>query len=115
MEGIDFEELSDASRSADFAWGSAAFGFARAVVRCMDQAGDLADLPRYFEISNLPLHVWRREGERIAIGPVEERVTEPTREIWTQVGLAGLTGVRGEDTALIVSQSSLAGTPLFGE
>jgi predicted component of type VI protein secretion system len=113
-ERFAFDEEASVEEPASYAWSSAAFGLAHAVVRAHAADGDLARLADFTELEDLPIHVYRAGGEVQYQGPTEEFLTERRLEAYEAMGLVPVTAVRGRDAARILSLRSLAGSPLLG-
>jgi len=114
IESFAFEEPARREQPESYAWGSPAFAVARAVTRAYGEDGDLSGLPRFTEIENLPLHVYRNDDEIQQQGPVREVFTEPRIEACQLMGLIPVVAPRGRDSVRILSLRSLGGSSLFG-
>jgi len=115
IERFRFEEGAGPGHRELYLWVSAVSGVARAAVQALSHHGELAQTARYAELEALPMHVARDEhGDAIAVGPVDQTLTESILEAWSLMGLIPVTGVRGTDTARILSLRSLARSPLMG-
>ncbi len=114
VDHFSFEEGAVVDKPESYLWGSAAFALARSVARARIEDGSLERLDRFTRLDGLPIHVYREGGEVRYQGPTDEFLTESRIEAWTKMGIIPVTAIRGQDSALITSLRSLAGTPLFG-
>ncbi len=116
IETFAFEEYTEEGgpAAADCLWMGAASLVARAAIRAHGQTGDVRAIGRMTEVEGLPMHVTPGAGAAGVIGPVDQVLTEARVEAFALMGLIPLTGVRGTDTARILSLRSLAGETLIG-
>jgi type VI secretion system ImpC/EvpB family protein len=113
IESFPFDEAGRGARAETYLWGSSAFALARAVAHAVAAAGTPDAAERFVQITGLPIHVHRAEGEVRQTGPVELPLTEKRIEAYRLMGLIPVTGIRGQDAARILSLRSMAGTSLF--
>jgi len=113
VDRFDFDEEVSHSDPSGYLWGNPAYLFARAAAEAFARGGSLDALPRHAELSGLPLHVYRANGVNEYLGPTERILPDREIEALIERGLIPLAGLRGGDSARIMSLRSIAGTPLI--
>jgi predicted component of type VI protein secretion system len=113
IDAFDFEEGARADRSEEHTWMSGSFALAGAIAHAIAATGDPADVVRYVELTDLPMHFEGSGAEAAVCGPVESVLTETLREAHGLMGILPITGVRGTDQARLLGLESLACQPLF--
>jgi type VI secretion system protein ImpC len=113
VERFAFDEGVTAEQPRAYLWGSSAWVLAQAGLDAVAAPGSLADLPKFVEVSDLPLHVHQVAGEVRQTGPTERLLTEPQLERLMDQGLIPVAAFRGTDMARILSVRSIAGPSLL--
>jgi type VI secretion system ImpB/VipA family protein len=104
IDEFDFEEFAaetepDESR---YLWGSAALALGIALTSWQARGG------AFGEITALPIHVFRSQGEIQSRGPVNELLSESRIEALKDAGFACLVGIVGGDSVQVVGMRSLS-------
>lgn len=110
-ELFPFEEFSANSRPRheELLWGSAALAGVCAIGEGFSESG--WDLHASREISGLPLHVYRVDGESVSTPCIEVLFGERTAERLIDRGITPLMGVRDGDSVILPQLQSIAATP----
>ena len=74
-----------------------------------------AAVARFAQLEDLPVHVYRAEGEIHSTGPSDRLLTDAEIERLKGLGLIPIAAARGRDLASIGCFRSVTGEPLFSE
>ncbi len=72
-------------------------------------------MAKFAQLEDLPVHVYRAEGEVRSTGPSDRLLSDADIERLKGLGLIPVAGARGRDLASITSFRSVTGEPLFPE
>jgi type VI secretion system protein ImpC len=113
VDAFEFEETAGAEAPDGFLWGNPVFALGCVAIRAFTDLGALTALPKFAQLDDLPVHVYRAEGEVRSTGPTDRLFTDSEIELLTRLGLIPVVAVRGRDVAFVASFRSVAGAPLF--
>jgi type VI secretion system protein ImpC len=115
-ERFAFEEFGRASGHEDYLWANAAFACAYLLGQAFSESGWDLRPGEVSEISGLPLHVYRADGESHLKPCNETQLSEHAAEAILDCGLMPLISARGSDSVRLVRFQSLADpmAPLSG-
>lgn len=114
LDRFAFDEAEPAGRLESYLWGNPAFALGRAAVQAFAAFGTVAAAAKFAQLEDLPLHVYRAEGEARTAGPSDRLLTDSEIERLKGLGLIPIAAARGRDLASIGSFRSVTGEPLFG-
>jgi type VI secretion system protein ImpC len=115
LDRFEFDENARGDRLESYLWGSSTFALGRAAVQAFATFGTLAAVPKLAQIEDLPVHVYRAEGEVCSTGPSDRLLTDSEIERLKGLGLIPVAAARGRDLAFIASFRSVTGAPLFAD
>lgn len=105
-ESFPFEEMPESEHAA-YLWGNPAFACAYLLGKSfLSQGWGMQRLER--RVENLPMHVYREDGEPVAKPCAEILMTEKSAEALLQAGFMPLASLKHQDTAMIVRFQSIA-------
>ena len=113
VDAFEFEETAGAEVPDGYLWGNPVFALGRVAIRAFTDLGALTALPKFAQLDDLPVHVYRAEGEVRSTGPTDRLFTDSEIELLTRLGLIPVVAVRGRDVAFVASFRSVTGAPLF--
>ena len=113
VDRFSFEEVDEDTDSEGYSWGGASFAIARAAAEAVADTGTPAQTARFVQREGLPFHP--RATARDSVGPTEQVLPDSELERLRALGILPVAGVRGRDTAVIVSLDSLTGASLFSD
>lgn len=113
VEGFAFEEVDPDTDVSAYCWGGAAFAVAAAAAEAAAETGRASQAARFARREGLPFHPAGPGGE--PAGPARQLLPDAEIERLRALGILPVAGVRGRDTAVITSLTSLTGRPLFAE
>jgi type VI secretion system protein ImpC len=109
-EAFAFEEIDGSPAHDDFLWGSG--GALCALLLAQGFAADGWSLrANAGEVRGLPLHVYRRDGQAIALPCAETLLTERAADRMMELGVTPLASLRDSDTVRVVRLQSIAAPP----
>ena len=115
LDRFEFDEAAPGDPLESYLWGSPAFALGRAAAQAFAAFGTVAAAARFAQLEDLPVHVYRAEGEARSTGPSDRLLTDAEIERIKGLGLIPIAAARGRDLASIGSFRSLTGEPLFRE
>lgn len=115
LDRFEFEEAAPGDALGSYLWGSPVFALGRAAAQAFAAFGTVAAAARFAQLEDLPVHVYRAEGEARSTGPSDRLLTDAEIERLRGLGLIPIAAARGRDLALISSFRSVTGEPLFRE
>jgi len=110
-EQFAFEEFPAAPRHEDYLWGNPALGCAYLLGEAFSESGWDMRAGQINQISGLPAHIYRADGESHLKPCAEAWLTENAAEAILDRGLMPFLSIRGSDSIRLVRFQSLA-TPL---
>ena len=110
-ESFDFEEMPGEPQHEDYLWGNPAFVCAALLAQSFSEEGWEMRPGSHSEISGLPLHVYKREGESELKPCAEALLTEDAAAQILGRGLIPLVSMKGQDGVKVVRFQSLTRTP----
>jgi type VI secretion system protein ImpC len=109
-EAFPFEEIDADPRHEEFLWGCG--GALCALLLAQSFATDGWSLRASAgEIRGLPLHVYRKDGEAVALPCAETLLTENAADRMMELGITPLASLRDDDTVRVVRLQSIAAPP----
>jgi type VI secretion system protein ImpC len=111
-----FEELTEPLDHEEFLWGNPAIACALLLAQSVEAAGWALRPGMHRELTGLPLHLRRREGEAEATPCAEVLLTEGSTQRLLDEGLMPLASVKGQDAIRLIRFQSVADplAPLAG-
>jgi len=113
VDAFEFEETAGGEPREGYLWGNPVFALGRVALRAFADFGALKALPKFAQLDDLPVHVYRAEEEVRSSGPTDRLFTDSEIERLTRLGLIPVVAVRGRDVAFVASFRSITGAPLF--
>lgn len=107
VESFGFEEMPE-SVHADYLWGNPAFACARLLGEAFREGGWQLQPGQHRQLDELPLHVYRQDGESQTKPCAEVLLTETDGEFLVTQGLMPLASIRDRDAALLLRFQSIA-------
>jgi type VI secretion system protein ImpC len=111
IESFNFEEMPGTPRHEDYLWGNPAFALALLVGQAFREFGWGLRLGAGYEIANLPLHAYRRDGESCVTPVAEIMLTEDVALRILEKGIMPLASLKDRDAVRLVRFQSLADPP----
>lgn len=111
IESFDFEELRDSPLHDDYLWGNAAWMCTFALAHAYSVDGWQFDAGRTRDISGLPLHVFKEDGESVVKPCAEAWLVDRAAQRIAGQGITPVLSVRDADTVRIPGVRSLADPP----
>lgn len=111
VERFAFEEMPSPPAHENYLWGNSALLCALLLAQSFSEAGWEMRPGMHQEVNDLPLHVYKRDGESVAKPCAEALLTEPAVERMLDWGLIPLLSPVGRDAARVVRFQSLAAPP----
>lgn len=117
IDEFRFEEMEDPPRHEDYLWGNSAFGCVYLLAQAFSQFGWAMRPGMFHEIEDLPLHVYRRQGESKSKPCAEVLLTERAVETILEAGLMLFLSFKNRDAARLARFQSLldSSAPLAGK
>jgi type VI secretion system protein ImpC len=106
VEAFSFEE--DGGPATPYLWGNPAAACALLLAEAFEDAGWLMRPGAHTEISGLPLHLYRRDGETFSLPCAETLLTEDLADQMLELGIMPLASIRDTDTVRLLRFQSLA-------
>lgn len=110
-EEFDFEEFPDSPHHDSYLWGNPAFALTFALAQSFTESGWKMRPGSVVQIDNLPLHVYKAEGESVLKPCAEVLLTEDALERILECGLMPLVSYKGRDSVRIARFQSVAEPP----
>ncbi|MGD8277594.1 MAG: type VI secretion system contractile sheath large subunit, partial [Gemmatimonadota bacterium] len=110
-DAFDFEEVDAPPRHGDLAWGNPAFPCAVLIARAFSRAGWKLRSAFDPDLSGLPLHLYRENGETKAQPCAETLLTERAALRLLELGPMPLASIRDQDAVRLVRLQSVADPP----
>jgi len=111
-ESFAFEEIAgDAPEHEDYLWGNPALLCAMLILQDVAAHGWRFRPGTSLEVSRLPLHVWRREGEFVAKPCAEVLLTERALTRIADRGVMALASLKDQDAVRLLRFQSVSSPP----
>lgn len=107
-ETFEFEEFSALPRHEDYLWGNPAFAVALLLAQSFSEAGWEMTVGSVAQVDNLPLHVYKADGESVSQPCAEVLLTEDAIERILESGIMPLVSYKGRDSVRIARFQSIA-------
>jgi type VI secretion system protein ImpC len=111
IESFAFEELPISRDHEAYLWGNPAFALAVLAAQAFQRDGWAMDLDRHLDITDLPSHTYRQEGEAKLQPCAEVLVGESAAEAILARGVMPLLSYRNRNAARLLRWQSLAEPP----
>ena len=108
VESFAFEEVDTPPDHDAFLWGSGAAVFALMLATAFAEEGWSMRPGAFAEVRGLPLHVYQRDGETVALPCAETVMSERSAERLLELGISPLATIKDTDTVRIVRLQSIA-------
>lgn len=108
MESFAFEEVDTPPDHDAFLWGSGAAVFALMLATAFAEQGWSMRPGAFAEVRGLPLHVYQRAGETMALPCAETVMSERAADRLLALGISPLATIRDTDTVRVVRLQSIA-------
>ncbi|MGH9430656.1 MAG: type VI secretion system contractile sheath domain-containing protein, partial [Terriglobia bacterium] len=108
IEQFDFEEMLEPPEHEDYLWGNPALACVLLLAQAFSARGWEMRPGEYSEITGLPLHVYRQDGESQAKPCAEVLLTTEAADHIMERGVMALASLKGQDAARLVRFQSLA-------
>jgi type VI secretion system protein ImpC len=109
-EAFAFEEVDAVPAHGDLLWGNGAAVCALLLAEAFAEEGWAMRGPRA-EVRGLPLHVYRADGEAMAVPCAETLLSERAADRLMELGITPLAWLRDTDVVRIVRLQSVASPP----
>jgi len=110
-EQFDFEEMSSPPDHEEYLWGNPAFACAFLLAQAFRMYGWEMQAGVVSELDNMPLHVYKKDGESLVKPCSEVLLSEGTTETILERGLIPLFSVKDCDVVRVVRFQPLAEPP----
>lgn len=107
-EEFDFEEFPDLPHHEGYLWGNPALAVALALAQSFAESGWEMRAGSVTQIDNLPLHVYKADGESVLKPCAEVLLTEDSLERILECGLMPLVSYKGRDSVRIARFQAVA-------
>ena len=111
VESFDFEEMPGEPRHEDYLWGNPAFACALLLALSFSEDGWEMRPGSHSEITGLPLHIYKREGESEVKPCAEALLTEEAAAAIMEHGIMVIVSLKGSDAVRLLRVQSV-GEPL---
>lgn len=111
LESFDFEEFSDAPGHEEYLWGNPAFVLALLLAQSFSGSGWQMRVGEVAQISGLPLHISRKDGDAEMKPCAEVLLTEEAVEQIINAGLIPLVSFKNRDSVRVARFQSIADPP----
>ncbi|HUY13821.1 MAG TPA: type VI secretion system contractile sheath large subunit [Terriglobia bacterium] len=108
IEQFDFKEMLDPPAHEDYLWGNPAWACVLLLAQAFSASGWRMRPGESSEITGLPLHLYRRDGESQAKPCAEVLLTTAAADRIMEKGVMPLASLKGQDAARLVRFQSLA-------
>ncbi len=108
IESFDFEEMPGEPQHQDYLWGDPAFACALLLAQSFSDDGWEMRPDTHSEITGLPLHVYKHDGENELKPCAEALLTEEAAERILESGFMPLVSLKGRDAVRLVRFQSVA-------
>lgn len=113
-ELFPLEEMPGNPKHSDYLWGNPSFACALLTAEAFAQSGWDMRPGDALDISGLPAHVYKKDGESVMKPCAEVLMTESEAEALMERGLIPLLSMKNSDRVRVAGFRSIAGTPLAG-
>jgi type VI secretion system protein ImpC len=107
IDAFELEELAEGCGHECYLWGSPAFAIAQVLGAGFTEHGWGMAAELYRDIESLPMHVYRREGERHVMPCAEVYLTDRAGQRLQEMGLTALLSVQGRDVIRVRGVAAL--------
>jgi type VI secretion system protein ImpC len=107
-ETFPFDEIPGSPAHEDYLWGNPAFACAGLLARSYSSAGWSLSPGMHLDIGNLPLHLYREDGDAVAKPCAEALLTDRTAEALLEHGLMPIASRKDTDSVRLIRFQSIA-------
>jgi type VI secretion system protein ImpC len=113
-ELFPFEEMSADPKHSDYLWGNPSLACAALLAEAFSESGWEMRPGDALDISGLPAHVYKKDGESVIKPCAEVVMTESDATALMERGLIPLLSIKGSDRVHVAGFRSISGAPLAG-
>jgi type VI secretion system protein ImpC len=113
-ELFPLEEMPGEPKHSEYLWGNPAVACAALMAEGFSESGWDMQPGDALDISDLPAHVYKKDGESVIKPCAEVVMTESQATALMERGLMPLLSMKGSDRVHVAGFRSIAGTPLAG-
>ena len=111
LDSFDFEEMTSPREHEQYLWGNPALAVAFLLGQTFSEVGWGMRPGVIQDIENLPLHIYKKQGESVATPCAETLLTYDAADLLMEWGLMPLVSFKDRDMARLARFSSLADPP----
>jgi type VI secretion system protein ImpC len=114
VEGLDFEEMPGAPVHEHYLWGNSAFLCAYLLAQTFRESGWAMQPGEILDLRNMPLHVWKQDGESVTTPCAEVWMRQETAEHLMEAGLMPVISMKDQDRVRLAGFRGINGKVLSG-
>jgi type VI secretion system protein ImpC len=110
-ELFDFEEVGDPAVHEDYLWASPVFAAALLLAEAFTEQGWELRPGSHLEITGMPIHIYRQDGESVTKPCAEVLMTQTSAEEMIERGFMPLVSMKDQPTVRLLRFQSIASPP----
>ena len=114
VEGFDFEEMSTPPVHEHYLWGNSAFLCAYLLAQTFRESGWAMQPGEILDLRNMPLHVYKQDGESVTKPCAEVLMLQQTAEFLMEAGLMPVISMKDQDRIRLAGFRGINGKVLGG-
>ncbi|BFM16841.1 hypothetical protein R50073_30240 [Maricurvus nonylphenolicus] len=108
IDSFDFEELPKEHTHEFYLWGNSAYLQAYRLAQGYIDHGWSIDINQAIEVDQLPLHIFKQDGESCVTPCAEINMTDTTAKALSDTGISVVRSIRHQDKVIVTAGESLA-------